>query len=462
MKALNTFLLTIFLTASLAACAQEPVDSRQKEIVFQDVSVIPMDKEHVLEGRTVVVKGGKIIFIGEFAKAKYGKDALIVNGKGKYLIPGLAEMHAHVPQSEELDPMKEVLMLFAAHGITSIRGMQGHPQQLELRKKLQQGEVIGPHFYPAGPGFSGQSVNSPAEAAEMVRQQKQDGYDFLKIFPGLTLEEFDAMARTAKEVKIPFVGHVPADVGAWRAIDAGYSSIDHLDGFIEGMVPGIEKMDGQQTGLFGMFVAEKADTSQIPKLMNALKSKNIWVVPTQALAERWFSPASVEQFLQAPEMIYMTPEQRTNWANSKKSIQSNPQYDAAKIDDYIKLRRRLIAHCQQNGVGLLLGVDAPQVFNVPGYSTHHELEYLVNSGLSPFEALQTGTVNVARYLTQYKLNEPEQNGTVSIGAASDLLLLNGNPLADIKQTRNIEGVFLGNLWLNKEYIQKELKKLEKK
>jgi hypothetical protein len=462
MKALYLFSLVFSLAGTFVACGQDPLDSRRKEIVFWHVNVIPMDKERVLERQVVVVKGGKITFIGDAAKAQYSKDALVVEAAGKYLIPGLAEMHAHVPQSEDLESMKEVLMLFAARGITSIRGMQGHPKQLELRKKLQSGEIIGPHFYPAGPGFSGHSVNSPEQAAAMVRQQEQAGYDFLKILPGLTLDEFNTMARTAREVGIPFVGHVPSDVGIWRAIDAGYSSIDHLDGFIEGMVPGIENMNGEQTGLFGMFVADKADTSQIRKLMESLKAKNVWVVPTQALAERWFSPADAEQFMQAPEMIYMTTEQRNNWANSKKSLQANPHYDAAKINAYIQFRRMLIAACQTNGVGLLLGVDAPQVFNVPGFSTHHELEYMVNSGLSPYQALQTGTVNVARYLAQYKLNKAEQVGMVREGAASDLLLLNGNPLVDIKQTRNIEGVMLGNVWLNKKYIQKELKKLEKR
>ena len=304
--------------------------------------------------------------------AKYSKSATLIEAKGKYLIPGLAEMHAHVPPVDNLEPMKEVLFLFAANGITTIRGMLGHPRHLELRSKINSGEILGPHFYTTGPSFSGQSVKTPEQAASMVRQQKNAGYDYLKLHPGLSRETFDALAQTAKEVNIPFVGHVSFDVGVWRAIDAGYSSIDHLDGFIEGLVPGIENMTEQQVGLFGMFVADKADTTRIPKLMQGLKAKNIWVVPTQALAERWFAPAPTEQFSQAPEMVYMAPEVRRNWVNSKKNLQANPQYNAAKMKEYIQLRRKLILACQRNGVGLLLGCDAPQVFNVPGFSTHHE------------------------------------------------------------------------------------------
>jgi hypothetical protein len=368
------FWCLIFSVILLPAFAQGPAAVKQGEIVFRNVNVIPMDRERVLPNQTVVVNNGKITFVGEGKTAKYGKGATLIEAQGKYLIPGLAEMHAHVPPVDNLEPMKEVLFLFAANGITTIRGMLGHPRHLELRRKINSGEILGPHFYTTGPSFSGQSVKTPEQAASMVRQQKTAGYNYLKLHPGLSRETFAALARTAKEVNIPFVGHVSFDVGVWRAIDAGYSSIDHLDGFIEGLVPGIENMTEQQVGLFGMFVADKADTTRIPKLIQGLKAKNIWVVPTQALAERWFAPEPIEQFSQAPEMVYMAPEVRRNWENSKKNLQANPQYNAAKMKEYIQLRRKLILACQRNGVGLLLGCDAPQVFNVPGFSTHHELQ----------------------------------------------------------------------------------------
>lgn len=450
-------LIIALLVSYVFAFAQQPVDSRQQEIVFHQVNVIPMDSEQVMENQTVVVKDGRITVISDTKEVKYSEDAMVIDAKGKYLIPGLAEMHAHVPPVDDLEPMKEVLLLFVTNGITTIRGMLGHPRHLELRSKIQTGEIMGPRFYTTGPSFNGQSVKTAAEGSDMVRQQKEAGYDYLKLHPGLTKETFEGIAQTAKEAGIPFVGHVSFDVGVWRAIEAGYSSIDHLDGFIEGMVPGIDTISEAQTGLFGMFIADKADTTQISKLMQALKANNIWVVPTQALAERWFSPASAEQFQKAPEMVYMSTDIMYNWVRSKKTLQANPQYDTAKINDFIQLRRKLIFECQKNGVGLLLGCDAPQVFNVPGFSTHQELQYLVNAGLSPYEALRTGTVNVATYL-----NKSKDAGTIQVGAVSDLILLNGNPLKDIEQTKNIAGVMMGNLWLSKEYIEQELKKLEKR
>ncbi|MBC7827340.1 MAG: amidohydrolase family protein [Chitinophagaceae bacterium] len=449
--------LSIFLLLATAIKAQNAIDNRQQEIVFHSVSIIPMDKERVIENQTVVVKNGKITAIGDQAKIKYGQNALVIDAKGKYLIPGLAEMHAHVPPVDNIEPMQEVVLLFALKGVTTIRGMLGHPLHLELRSKLQRDEIIGPRFYTSGPSFSGNTVKTAEGGAEMVRGQKQAGYDFLKLHPGLTKETFAAIAKTAKEVNIPFAGHVSYDVGVWTAIDAGYATIDHLDGFVESLVPGIENISEQQNGLFAMFSSSKADTSRIQKLMTALREKNIWVVPTQALAERWFAPGKDPEALKnEPEMIYMAPTTVTGWVNTKKNLMNNANYNAEAINRFITLRRKLIYECNKNGVGLLLGSDAPQVFDVPGFSIHHELQYMVDAGLTPYEALRTGTVNVAAF---YKRSN--DMGVIKTGAVSDLVLLNGNPLKDISQTKNIEGVMVGNHWLSKIYIGNELKKLEK-
>lgn len=455
MKAL---LFSIAICFFVSCYGQEAVDNTRKEIVFKSVNVIPMDKDHVLLNQTVVVKDGKITFVGDAAKAKPGNGALVIDAQGKYLMPGLAEMHAHVPPNDDLEAMKEVVLLFALKGVTTIRGMLGHPRHLELRSKLQKGEILGPRFFTSGPSFSGGSVKSAEAASEMVRQQKQAGYDFLKLHPGLTKQTFAAMAKTAHEVGIPFGGHVSYDVGVWRAIDAGYATIDHLDGFIESLVPGIENLPEQQNGLFAMFSFVKADTSRIPKLITALREKNIWVVPTQSLAERWMGPGkTAEALADEPEMVYMQPATVTSWVNAKKNLVNNPNYDASVMNRYIALRRKLIYECNKNGVGLLLGSDAPQVFDVPGFSVHHELQYLVDAGLTPYEALRTGTVNVAAF---YK--RTNDMGIIKTGAVSDLILLSGNPLKDIHQTKNIEGVMVGNKWLSKSYIDSELKKLQKK
>lgn len=451
---MKKLIIILTLIISIPSFCQQPVDSRTQEIVLLSVDVIPMDTERILTDQTVIVKDGKILAIGE--KIKYNKKAHIINADGKYLIPGLAEMHAHVPPNDDLAAAKEVLLLFACNGITTIRGMLGHPKHLELREMIKKGQVLGPRLFTTGPSFSGFSVKTPQDGERMVREQKAAGYDFLKLHPGLTKDNFAAIAKTAHEVNIPFVGHVSFGVGIWRAIEANYSSIDHLDGFVEGMVPGIETMVEQQAGLFGMFVADRVDESLIPKLMQELKEHNTWVVPTQALAERWFAPEfTPEIFMNDSNTKYMKKETLDQWVMNKQNLLANPQYDPNKINNFIKLRRRLIKACQESGVGLLLGCDAPQVFNIPGFSTHSELQYLVRSGLTPFEALKTGTVNVARYL-----NLPDA-GVIKEGAVADLVLISGNPLVNINETQNIDGVMLNGKWLSEEYLQSQLKLLEK-
>jgi imidazolonepropionase-like amidohydrolase len=186
------------------------------------------------------------------------------------------------------------------------------------------------------------------------------------------------------------------------------------------------------------------------------KEYNIWVVPTQALAERWFSPyKDADAFAKEPEMIYMKEETLKNWITSKKNIMANPKYNADEMKKFIALRRKLIYECQRNGVGLLLGSDGPQVFNVPGFSVHHELKYMVDAGLTPFQALQSGTVNVAKFF------DLPNSGMIKTGFVSDMVLLEANPLENIENTKKIAGVMLGNSWLAKELIEADLKQLQK-
>ena len=449
-------LISLVLFVCLATSNAQQVVEKDREVVFKSVNVIPMDREQVLQNQVVVMKNGKIQSVSDPKKAKYRKNALVIDAAGRYLMPGLAEMHAHVPPIGDLEPMKDVLRLFAANGVTTIRGMLGHPKHLELRTMINNGELISPRFYTSGPALHGESVKTQDDAVRMVKEEKQAGYDFLKILPGLTKDNFDAMTRTAHEENIPFAGHVSYQVGLWKAIEAKQQTIDHMDAFIEGLVPGIEKISEDETGLFGMFIADKADTTRIPKLMKALRDNNVWVVPTQALADRWFTPErTAESFRGDPEMKYMDSKTLDNWVKAKTNLESDPKYEKEKLANYIKLRRKLIYECNRNGVGLLLGSDAPQIFNVPGMSTHHELQYLVDAGLTPYEALKTGTINVGVFY-----NKPEM-GVIRQGANADVVLLNGNPLENIANTQKIQGVLVGNKWLDRASLDDILKKLEK-
>lgn len=420
-----------------------------------NVSVIPMDSEKVLEKQDVFIEDGRVVHFGDAGTSTPDKDVLVIDGTGKFLVPGFAEMHAHVPGTNDTLVAKNVLELYVLRGVTSIRGMLGHPIHLALRDEIKKGRFVGPRFYAGAPGLHGGTVKSEKDADSLVRKHKQDGYDFLKMLPGVSLKNFNAIVKTAKEVNIPFAGHISSEVGVWNAIAAGQASIDHLDGFVEAIIPDIKNIPENKRGLFGLHIADKADWKGVDTLMKALSQNNIWVVPTQALAERWFTPSkSPEDFAKEPEMVYMTEKVLNGWIQSKTNMMNDPLYDSARVIQLIELRKKLIKACQDNGVGILSGSDAPQVFDVPGFSLHQELKYMVDAGLTPYQALQSSTFNVGKYYNDNNL------GVIKQGSIADLVLLNGNPLQDITQTNNIEAVFSGTRCLDKNYINERLNALK--
>ena len=225
---------------AIAACAAAPFaaacqqGSQAGATAFVDVSVIPMDSERVLAGQTVVVRGDRIMAVGPSGSVEVPAGAERIDGAGKYLMPGLSEMHGHTPGSFPSDEFREqVMFLYAANGVTTVRGMLGLPGDLELKAKTNTGDIWGPTLYLAGPSFSGGSISSVEQAVERVWTQKREGWDHLKIHPGLTVAQYDAMAAAAAQAGIRFSGHVPADVGLRHAILMGQETFDHLDGYME-------------------------------------------------------------------------------------------------------------------------------------------------------------------------------------------------------------------------------------
>ena len=408
----------------------------------------------MLKGQDVMVSDDKIFSIG--AQGKRPEGAQVIEASGKYLVPGLAEMHAHIPSAEQGEELiEETLFLYLAAGVTSIRGMLGHPRHLKLRDEVEQGAILGPHIHTSGPSLNGNTVPDVDTAIKMVKDQKDAGYDFLKLHPGIKREVFDNITRTAKEVGIPYAGHVSRDVGIRHALDSDYASIDHIDGYIEGLVPAEKGVDPQENGFFGINFTNLVDESLLSGLIQKTLDHNVWIVPTQCLAERWAGPTSVESLLSDPEMAYMSPETLNQWAESKRQIMSNSDIDLAKR--WIELRRRIIKALHDNNVGILLGSDAPQVFNVPGFALQHEIEMYVAAGLTPYQALLTGTVNPARYF-----GLADHRGLIKPGYLADLLLVDGNPLEDISHLKKRSGVMIRGKWLSQDYIDDRLSELESK
>lgn len=412
------------------------VQSQSREVAFVNVSVVPMDSERVLTGQTVVVRGEQIVEIGPAGKVKVPAGALRIDGRGKYLMPGLAEMHGHVPPPQAPKEFTEtVLFLYVANGITTVRGMLGAPGQLELRERATRGEMVSPTLYLAGPSFNGTSVSSPAQAAEMVRQQKREGWDLLKVHPGLTRDEYDAMARAAREVGIRFAGHVPAEVGLLHALELGQETIDHVDGYVEHL------------GAEGVAV----DEAKLAEVVRLTKRSGAWIVPTMALWETLLGVTSIEKLLSYPELVYMPAQQVQAWERAHRARQAHAQFDRRKVEQTAANRKRILKALHDGGVPIIFGTDAPQQFSVPGFSIHREMASMLEAGLTPYQILLTATRNAGEYH-----RDKARFGTVAVGSRADLILVNGDPLKDLSNVSKRAGVMARGRWLGEEEIQKRL------
>jgi len=450
--ALPLVLISLLVITYIVFQAQNTSESTQKVsgkvTAFTNVSVIPMTSNLVLENQTVVISGDRISLISPSANVEFDDDATLIDGTGKFLIPGLAEMHGHVPPTEppsnaprymNMEYVENTLFLYTAAGITTVRGMLGWPNQLELKDKVSSQELIGPTLYLAGPSFNGNSINSVEVAIAKVKEQKEEGWDLLKIHPGLTLDEYDAMAATANEVGITFGGHIPSDVGIIHAVEMGQETIDHMDGY----VAYLDNYSGKELD------------QKIHELLTLTRENNVWVVPTQALWETILGAADYESMKNYDELKYI-PENLVSgynaWANR---LLNNSNFNLDDAKEHAELRQRLLSEMNKSGVKILLGTDAPQLYSVPGFSIHREFKKMSAAGMSPYEILVTGTRNVGEYFSA-----KDNFGTIEVGKRADLILVDNNPLDDLSNLKSHSGVMASGRWLSKDFIAQKLSDIE--
>lgn len=451
-------IIIIILAFAVCSCARPQEKVNKSAILISNVAIVDVRTGNIVENQQVVVDSGKISKIMEtISNAESYKTN--IDGSDKFLMPGLAEMHAHIPQPSSSNPeiVDETLFLYLSNGITTIRGMLGHPSHLELRKQAKNNKNLVPRIYTSSPSLNGNSIRSEQEAINKVTAYKKAGYDFLKIHPGIKLNVFDAAVKTAKEVDIPFAGHVPVDVGVRHAMESGYASIDHVDGFVEGLVPLSANVNPNNNGFFGYNFTLIANAEDIDDLVAMSKEHKVWIVSTQSLFERWFAPITADELLKEPEMKYMANSTLDNWKRRKVQYTETGDFSVAQWEKFNDLRRQLMYKLQKEGHGMLLGSDAPQLFNVPGFSIHHEIKGMASAGLSSLEILQSGTINPAIYF-----GEEHNYGEVKEGLSADLILLNANPLASLKALKNISGVMVRGQWLTKEFIDSKLADIAKR
>lgn len=428
----------VCLLLFLSACAPADVIV-EPTVAFTGVNVIPGDTERILEDHTVLVRGDRILEVGPSADVQVPDGARSIDGTGKYLIPGFAEMHGHIPPpTDPAEYVESVLFLFVANGVTTVRGMLGHENQLELRDQVLRGEILGPTLYLAGPSFSGRTVESAEQAEQRVRQQKEEGWDLLKVHPGLQREHYDAMARTAAELDIPFAGHVPAEVGILHALEMDQQTIDHLDGYIE-------YLEGDRGPL---------DETQLQEVVTKTREAGAWVIPTMILWETILGSNDLETLKSYQGLEYVPPQNIQNWIEAHERRVSADGFDLERARRIAENRKVLLQALHQGGVKILFGTDAPQQFSVPGFSIHREMQVMSETGMTPFEIIQTASRNVGEYF-----EDKDSFGTVEADQRADLILLDANPLDDVSNIARRSGVMVRGRWLPEEEIQQRLEDL---
>jgi len=445
--------LVILLSSLLAAPASGGEGDRW---LIRDVHLITMQDDNVLRDRDVLIRDGRIEAISE-SGAKAPESVRVIEGKGGYLMPGLAEMHAHVPGSQADEQLREdILFLYLSNGITLARGMLGEALHLDMRESLASGDLLGPRLITSGPSLNGRSVASPEAGKGMVREQAEAGYDFLKIHPGLSRAEFDAIAKTANELGIDFAGHVPEAVGIERALEAGYASIDHLDRYLRALVSE-QTLESTDPGFFDYHLAPHVKSDRIAEIAAKTREAGVWNVPTETLMHNvlLLDPERIRE--DRPEFRYLPESMIESWIDRVRQTQTSEDYDRDAAEDYIEVRLALIAALHEAEAGLLLGSDAPQIFNVPGFSIHHEMAILERAGLSPYDILKTGTVNPARFF-----DKADDWGRIEEGMRAELLLLDANPLEDLDNLRDPRGVMTENHWLDQAAISQRLEAIEER
>lgn len=440
-------MLAIIATAALVACHGRPAEEARdpakktaaRAIAFVDVTVVPLDAPRELPHTTVVVRGDRIVAIGPTATTALPEGAERIDGKGKYLMPGLADMHVHITREADL-------ALFVARGVTTVRNMWGAPMHLALRDRVRRGELLGPTITTAGPILDGDPpvhpgsfvVRSAADAVEAIRLHRTMGYDFVKVYSRLGESALEAIAHASKDAGLAIVGHVARDAGLARAVDLGQAGIEHVNSFYEALQadssPVKGKFDGDAFDRKPMFV----DDAKLAPLARSLREHDVSVCPTINLANQLAPAPALRERLERAEMKYVMPCDLAIW----RSEASEPS-SAELREREVAVGKKIVRALHDGGVRLLAGTDTGNPLVVPGFTTHEELAMLVDAGLTPYDALRAATHNAAEVMSA--VNE---FGVVAVGARADLLLVDGDPLANVGGADRITGVMLRGRYLD--------------
>jgi hypothetical protein len=434
------------------------VSAFSQELIINHVHLVTMQDDRVLKDHAIHVKDGVIVKIAPAGNIS-AAGVEVLDGRGMYVFPGLAEFHGHLPNPDQFGPefQEDVLWLYLANGVLRVRSMLGHESHLTIRDRVAKGEIPGPRMFVSGPSFNGSSVANPEAGRKMVRDQKAAGYDHLKMHPGLDTPKFLAIADEAKKEGVYYGGHVSADVGLRTSVLNGYRSVEHIDGYLEAMVTDKSKLDPTKSGPFNMNAVGDVDMSLLPELIQMSLDHKIYIAPTMTLFERYFGYQPAHELRQQPEMVYLPGQLVSQWFNTKSQMEASGILAEAKVKPYLEFRQKLLLELHKAGIPMIMSSDSPQVFNVPGFSIHREIESMAKAGISNYEILKSGSVNCADYFEQ-----SGQWGVLKEGAAAEFVMVEGNPLEDLKTMEKPQAVMIQGKLIQRDELQRELNLIRQK
>ncbi len=456
---------TVWITAaflsvlSVSAIGETEQKRRAAGITaFLHVNVVPMDRELVLPDQTVIVRGDRIVEIGPAATLKVPVEATRIDGRGKYLMPGLADMHAHVME-------KDQLILFVTNGVTTVRNMSGEPKHIEWRNRIVEANLLGPTIYTAGPIVDGDPpvwptsvvITKPEQASTIVAEQKEAGYDFLKVYNNLTVEAYDALTQAAGKQRIPVAGHVPVKVGLEHVLKARQRCIEHLDGY-ETALASDDCASARKNNFASLILAWlELDEQKIPNMVRETREAGTWNCPTLIVYDKWIPPDEANVVLERDEFRYLSPAELDYHRPGNNYLKPFTPEMFEAVAAGKSARRKLTKALHDGGARILLGTDCANPLIVPGFSLHEELQNFVDAGLTPYEAIKAGTHDAAEFFDAL-----DEWGTVAAGRRADLILLDANPLDDVANVAKRIGVMVRGKWYPQNDLQAKLDALAEK
>lgn len=400
-----------------------------------------MTNSELTKNQSVLIENGIIQKIGTDIQ---NQNATIIDGTGKFLMPGLTDMHVHLYNNHPLKNTWMILLL--VNGVTNVRDMGGEPEKIVLKQKIIKNEILAPNLYQAGPIIDGKKDEyglfavalTPEQGRELVAQQKKSGYDFIKVYDGLKQEVYEAIMDEAKKQKIDVVGHVPNTIVVSKAIESGHKSIEHLTGY--------KTWKNWQVSPIEEDYAAKTASS---KTWNCPTFYNLALNGSIEMGKSVITDAKLSELL--PDGLIKIWGKRMDGI-SKEAMEMIKRNGANNTE----VMRTIVLNLYKSNSRLIAGTDAGSLpFLVPGYSLHQELRLMTESGIPTYEVIKMTTINAA-----LAMNKDTEFGSVEVGKRADLLLLNSNPLDNIENLQNRSGLMIRGIWLSEEEIKKITDKIK--